>query len=158
MDENTDILIVKEPTAQSALGHESPFVPNPQQAQQEKQYKDLNMESSPEDDISSVEFDDERDLMPEQAAIDHVREPQIEPQIQMKLSRHPTFVRPDDPSVPLHPNHTSEARLEKSKFGLGLWCEENGISRMGYSGLRELLRLLEPHTQLSNLPCIFFSY
>ena len=40
-------------------------------------------------------------------------------------------------------------------LALGLWCEESGISRTQYSGLREILRMLEPHPMLNRLPANF---
>jgi hypothetical protein len=36
-------------------------------------------------------------------------------------------------------------------LALGLWCEEAGISRTQYSSLREILRMLEPHSILNRL-------
>lgn len=54
-----------------------------------------------------------------------------------------------DTSTPV-PHKHSTFPISKFIFAMGLWCEDISVSK--YSALRQILRLLEPHNEISLLP------
>ena len=65
----------------------------------------------------------------------------------------PQLRRPsDDQSVILPQSRIYDEEPRPFNLALGLWCKETGISRVQYTSLREILRMLEPHPILNGLP------
>lgn len=57
----------------------------------------------------------------------------------------------EDTSIPI-PHERSKVVRSKFILAMKLWAEDAGLSRKAYDALREVLRLLEPHEEISKLP------
>lgn len=56
-----------------------------------------------------------------------------------------------DTSIPV-PHKRLTSPISKFIFAMGLWCEDAGISVSNYASLRQILKMLEPHKEISVLP------
>lgn len=120
-----------------------------QELQQLASYQDRNDEAGNGDDIPTndheVEFDVDSD---EEASLDTFQSP--EPTSPFSLpSRRSSAAFGADTSVPL-PHKRATAPISKFIFAMGLWCED--VSASKYASLRQILRMLEPHKEISVLP------
>lgn len=50
------------------------------------------------------------------------------------------------------PHERANSSISKFILAMGLWCEDAGISRSHYTALRQILKMLEPHKEISLLP------
>lgn len=66
-------------------------------------------------------------------------------------TRRSSVAIPEDTSVPV-PHERSKTPRSKFILAMGLWAEDAGLSRAHWNSLREVLRLLEPHDEISKLP------
>ena len=110
-----------------------------QALQEEEQYDDILNISDSEDDLSLQQFDEE--------VISSVTIA-FTPDIMTPSSRRSSAFEDDSISISHERSYFESFKFE---LALGLWCEDIGISRTQYSSLRDIFRMLEPHSELNKL-------